>query len=256
MALITQKTGPQAPPLGSSPARLPENTRLYAIGDIHGCRDLLSRLHGLILDDAKDAPGARKVCVYIGDYIDRGPDSFGVIDMLIHEPLEGFERHHLKGNHEDLLISFLKESAGADMWLGNGGRHTLESYGIDMWGPDFLHDDFPSLRARLKAALPEDHLGFLDRLALYHREGDYLFVHAGIQPGRSLEEQSEFDMIWIRGEFLDCDEDPGFVVVHGHTVRSEPDQRPNRIGIDTGAYYSGRLTALVLEGESRRFLHT
>ena len=256
MGLINQKTGPKAPPLGPSPARLPENTRLYAIGDIHGCPDLLRRLHGLILKDAENAPGARKVCVYVGDYVDRGPNSFGVIDMLINEPLEGFERHYLKGNHEDFLLTFLKDGTGADMWLWNGGRQTLESYGIDLWGPDILYDDAPALRTQLRAALPEDHLGFLKGLALSHREGDYLFVHAGIRPGRALEEQTEFDMMWIRDEFLDSGEDPGFVVVHGHSVRTEPDQHPNRIGIDTGACHSGRLTALVLEGESRRFLQT
>ncbi len=247
MATIHQSTG--------SP-RAPENSRLYAIGDIHGRLDLLHRLHRQILDDAKDARDKRKVIIYVGDYVDRGPDSFGVIDSLINEPLEGFEHHFLKGNHEDLLISFLKAGTGADMWLGNGGRHTLESYGIDLWGPDFLHDDFPSLRAQLKTALPEDHLGFLDGLAPYHREGDYLFVHAGIQPGRALEEQSEFDMMWIREEFLNSDADHGFVVVHGHSSRAEPDQHANRIGIDTGAWRSNRLTALVLEADGRRFLQT
>ena len=236
--------------------RAPENSRVYAIGDIHGRVDLLRRLHRQILDDAKDAPDKRKVIVYVGDYVDRGPDSFGVIDMLTHEPLEGFERHLLRGNHEDMMTGFLETGTGGEMWLMNGGRDTMDSYGIDLW--DMLLDlcDLEKARQGLLHAVPESHLKFIKDLELHHREGDYLFVHAGILPGVRLEEQTERDLLWIRGEFLDSDADHGFVVVHGHSSRSEPEARANRIGIDTGAWHSNRLTALVLEDDSRRFLQT
>ena len=197
--------------------RAPENSRVYAIGDIHGRVDLLRRLHRQILDDAKDAPDKRKVIVYVGDYVDRGPDSFGVIDMLTHEPLEGFERYLLRGNHEDMMTGFLETGTGGEMWLMNGGRDTMDSYGIGLW--DMLLDlgDLEKARQGLLHAVPESHLKFIKDLELHHREGDYLFVHAGILPGVRLEEQTERDLLWIRGEFLDSDADHGFVVVHGHS---------------------------------------
>ncbi len=247
MATIHQSTG--------NP-RAPENSRLYAVGDIHGRLDLLHRLHRQILDDAKDAQGKRKVIIYVGDYVDRGPDSFGVIDWLINKPLEGFEHHFLRGNHEDMMTGFLETGSGGESWLMNGGRNTMDSYGIGLWDMILDFGDLENVRQGLKEALPESHLKFMQGLELHHREGDYLFVHAGIRPGRPLEEQSEHDLLWIRGEFLDSGTDHGFVVVHGHSSRAEPDAHANRIGIDTGAWRSGRLTALVLETASRRFLQT
>ncbi len=236
--------------------RVPEDCRVYAIGDIHGRADLLGRLHGQILDDAKTAPDLRKVVVYVGDYIDRGPDSFDVNDGLIEQPLEGFERHYLKGNHEDMMIAFLETGNYGETWIMNGGRNTLDSYGIGLW--DLLSDlrDLEKARDKLRQAIPESHWKFLTGLEMHHAEGDYLFVHAGLRPGVALRDQNEFDLMWIREDFLYSDADLGHLVVHGHTSYPEPEIRPNRIGIDTGAWRSNRLTALVLEADTRRFLRT
>lgn len=247
--------------------RTPENCRVYAVGDIHGRLDLLQRLHEKILEDAAQnppkLPGKRHVLVYVGDYVDRGPDSVGVIELLLNNPLAGFETHYLKGNHEDFMLHFLDNGADGNVWLMNGGIETLQSYGISLpWdlggnsqGPPPLGPgEMESLRLALKAAVPESHLDFLTRLERHHTEGDYLFVHAGIRPGVPLEKQSERDLIWIREGFLDYEGDFGVMVVHGHSARSKPDIRDNRIGIDTKSGYSGRLTALVLDGDNRRFL--
>ena len=237
---------------------MPENCRVYAIGDIHGRADLLGRLHKQILDDAKTAPDRRKVVVYVGDYIDRGPGSFDVIDGLIEQPLEGFEHHCLKGNHEDMLIEFLETGNHGETWIMNGGREALDSYsyGISLW--DLLSDlqDLEKVRQKLRQAIPESHWKFLTGLEMHHTEGDYLFVHAGIRPGVEIQDQEDFDLMWIREEFLDSEADLGHMVVHGHSTRPEPEIRSNRIGIDTGAWNTNQLTALVLEADSRRFLRT
>ena len=242
---------------------VPSGSRIYAIGDIHGRADLLSRLHGMILDDAApdspnatDTPDLRKVVVYVGDYVDRGPDSAGVIGMLIEEPLQGFESRHLKGNHEDMMIRFLESGDGGEMWMLNGGRDTLDSYGIGLSDISLFRGDMEALALAFRDSVPENHRAFLDGLQLHHREGDYLFAHAGVKPGVAIEDQSEKDLIWIRDEFTDSDADFGVIVVHGHSIRAEPEIKPNRIGIDTGAWRSTRLTALVLEGDTRRFLQT
>jgi len=238
-------------------ARAPEGTRVYAIGDIHGRADLLGRLHRKILADAADATAMRKVVVYIGDYVDRGPDSFGVVNMLIEDPLDGFERHHLKGNHEDFLLRFLDPGAHDDgTWMLNGARQTLESYGVEWSDMAYGADGSAAARQKFADFMPESHRSFFQGLELSHREGDYLFVHAGIRPGVPVEAQRPFDLMWIRDAFLDSDADHGCVVVHGHSIVPEPEMRPNRIGIDTGAFRSNRLTALVVDGAERRFLHT
>ncbi len=234
----------------------PSGSRVYAIGDIHGRSDLLRRLHAMILADTAEDPDLRKVVVYVGDYVDRGPDSAGIIAMLIEEPLQGFESYPLKGNHEDMMIRFLEYGDDGEMWMVNGGRDTLDSYGIGISDISLFRGDRQALAQAFGDAVPESHRAFLDGLRLYHREGDYLFVHAGVRPGVALEDQSENDLIWIRDEFTDSDTDFGAIVVHGHSIRAKPEIKPNRIGIDTGAWRSNRLTALVLEGETRRFLHT
>ena len=240
--------------------KAPSGSRVYAIGDIHGRSDLLRRLHAMILaDTAPDSPDSgelRKVVVYVGDYVDRGPAGAGVIDILINQPLEGFESHPLKGNHEDMMIRFLESGEGGDMWLFNGGRDTLQSYGIEFSDMSLYLSEPEALAPVFRDAVPPSHRAFLDGLAIHHREGDYLFVHAGMRPGVALEDQSEQDLIWIRDEFTGSDADFGAIVVHGHSIRAEPEIRPNRIGIDTGAWRSNRLTALVLEGDTRRFLQT
>ncbi len=256
MASRHQTAGRPAARAGDIAARTPNGTRVYAIGDIHGRADLLRRLHRNILDDAEDAGAARKVVVYIGDYVDRGPDSFGVVDMLIEEPLDGFERHHLKGNHEDFLLRFVEAGADGEVWMMNGARATLESYGVEWSDMAYGVDGLEAARRKFVDFMPESHLRFFHGLELWHSEGDYLFVHAGVRPGVPLAEQRPFDLMWIREAFLDSDADHGCVVVHGHTIEPAPEVRPNRIGIDTGAFRSGRLTALVVEGAERRFLAT
>lgn len=237
-------------------ARVPDGTRVYAIGDIHGRVDLLAELHKQIRRDLKDRPAARATVVYLGDYIDRGPDSAGVVDFLLDRPLEGCVAIHLKGNHEATLVQFLDDLGIGPNWLFNGGDATLNSYGvaISRWEADPValrraQDEF-------RAALPARHAGFYRGLALQHQAGDYLFVHAGIRPGVALDDQDSYDLMWIRQPFLEARDDHGVVVVHGHTITRRPELRPNRIGIDTGAYYSGRLTCLVLDGATRRFLTT
>lgn len=237
-----------------SDASVPPDTRVYAIGDIHGRLDLLSRLHRMILDDARAAKGGDRILVYLGDYVDRGPDSAGVIELLSQEPLPGFTAIHLKGNHEDFLLRFLDDTSSGTAWFANGGVETLRSYGVDM---EYVDRDTPArLLDKLSRRLPARHLDFLRALSLNHCIGDYLFVHAGIRPGLAMELQSATDMLWIRGEFLNSAVKHGKIVVHGHTITDLPEVRDNRIGIDTGAFFSNRLTCLVLDGTDRRFLHT
>jgi serine/threonine protein phosphatase 1 len=153
------------------------------------------------------------------------------------------------------MLRFLEDASAAPLWIANGGDATLYSYGVP-WRPAASEGDYDYVQAEFRRALPESHLRFLRRLALSHVEGDYLFVHAGIRPGREIELQDAADLMWIRGEFLDSDADHGKVVVHGHTISPEPVLRDNRIGIDTGAVATGRLTCLVLDGSSQRILQT
>ncbi len=242
-------------------AAVPPGTRVYAVGDCHGGLEALRRLRSRIVADSArtdDAgpPVRRRVVVYLGDYIDRGPDSRGVLELLIGEPLTGFESVHLRGNHESFMREFLAGEDVASVWLRNGGAETLHSYGLDVAalnGPWPLGDP-PALRAALTSAVPKAHRAFLDGLALSHTEGDYYFVHAGVRPDVPLEAQGENELLWIREPFLSSTADHGKVVVHGHSVAREPEVRINRIGIDTGACFGGKLTALVLEGDRHRFL--
>ena len=235
--------------------RVPAGSRVYAIGDIHGRANLLRQLHQLIHEDAYARQAPRNVVVYLGDYIDRGPHSPDVLDILIDEPLPGFEAVHLAGNHEDTLLRFLTDGSVVELWLEYGGIPTLHAYGVKPPAVDSSRD---VLRAQeeLREKLPPEHLRFMRGLSLSHTEGDWFFVHAGCKPGVPLEAQAPEHALWIRGEFLECEKDFGKIVVHGHTVTDEPVVRRNRIGIDTGAFASGRLTCLVLDGETWSFLQT
>jgi serine/threonine protein phosphatase 1 len=159
------------------------------------------------------------------------------------------------GNHEDFMLRLLEDPSIAPLWIVNGGDATLYSYGVDWRGP-YGAGDLEAISKGLRAALPDRHLKFLRSLALSHEEGDYLFVHAGIRPGRDLATQTPEDLMWIRDEFLRSDADHGKVVVHGHSISPEPELLDNRIGIDTGAFATGRLTCLVLDGATRRILQT
>jgi serine/threonine protein phosphatase 1 len=236
---------------------VPEGTAVYAIGDIHGRADLLAELHRRIVEDPERGDVNRRVIVYLGDYVDRGKDSAGVIDLVIAGVPDGFEAVHLLGNHERLMLDFWADTMHGPVWLSNGGDATLRSYGIELGegvlprGPKLVE-----LQTALRRALPARDLAFLEGLRLSHIEGDYFFVHAGVRPGTRLDGQREEDMIWIRNLFLDSTLDHGCVVVHGHTIVPEPVFRPNRIDIDTGAYASGRLTCLALEGTKRRIIAT
>lgn len=239
----------------AKPASMPPDTRVYAIGDVHGRADLLAELHGRIVEDAYDAPEARRVAVYLGDYIDRGPDSPGVIEQLLDAPLPDFEQVFLMGNHEEFLLHFLDDPTIGEAWVMNGGDATLASYGVET-GSGGMPDSFADASDRLRQNLPETHLAFLQELDVSHREGDYLFVHAGIRPGVPLAEQSEHDLLWIREPFLESGDEREFVVVHGHTPVKVGQVHDNRIAVDTGAVWSDRLTAVVLHEDEHSFLHT
>jgi serine/threonine protein phosphatase 1 len=233
----------------------PRDTRIYAIGDVHGRADLLGSLQELIAKDADRAPESRKVIVYLGDYVDRGPDSAGVIGRLIDGPLAGLDQVFLMGNHEEFFLQFLENPEVGTVWLKNGGDATLASYGVK-GAKGCSAKDLAILSKALQDKLPDEHLDFFKRLSISHREEDYLFVHAGIRPGVPLERQSEDDMLWIREPFLDSPEQHEVVVVHGHTPVEAAEVHTNRIAVDTGAVWSGCLTAAVLHGERQTFIHT
>ena len=226
-----------------SPGRLPRGRRVYAIGDIHGCLAELRRLHDAIADDLTLRPPGSALLLHLGDYIDFGPDSAGVVALLAAgPPLAGLLTINLAGDHERTARDALSgDAAAATDWLHMGGQAALESWDIRAGAP----------RGEWRAMIPAAHVAFLDSLAIDHREGDYLFVHAGILPGTPPEHQRTTDLRWIREPFLSHSGDHGCVVVHGHTITEEPQILPNRIGIDTGAFFSGRLTALALEGTER-----
>lgn len=240
-------------------ARVPDGVRVYCIGDIHGRADLLQALHRGILSDAQQGePGAvtRNIVVYVGDYIDRGMQSREVIDHILSDPLPGFEKVYLKGNHDDSLLQFLRDPEFGPMWFSYGGDATVLSYGVRMSPSKVGRDRFEDMRQQLEANLPPSHLEFLQSLQMVYDCGDYLFVHAGFKPGVAVQQQKPEDMMWIREEFLESRHDFGKVVVHGHSVTDAPEMKSNRIGIDTGAYASDTLTCLILEGEGRYFIST
>ena len=237
-------------------AKIPEGKRVYAVGDIHGRVDLLLEIHGMIEADADTAAGAGTV-VYLGDYIDRGLDSREVIDVLLDRPVPDVDAVHLRGNHEEMLLRFLEDPREAALWLDYGGAETLLSYGVaGAVGSMNTEEGVLAWRDGLARNIPERHLDFLRGLTDSFEMGDYFFVHAGIRPGIPIEEQNPDDLLWIRKEFLVSKVDHGRVIVHGHSIRKEPEIRRNRIGIDTGAYASGVLTCLVLDGGERRLLRT
>jgi serine/threonine protein phosphatase 1 len=226
--------------------RLPEGIRIYAVGDVHGRVDLVNDVLSQIDLDIALNPAPRPLVVFLGDYIDRGPASRAVLDRLADT---GFIREavFLKGNHERFAIEFLKDPSVLETWRQFGGLETLVSYGIH---PSIrpTHNESMELSRAFARALPDSHLRFLQTLKLSFSCGDFFFVHAGVRPGVPLLRQREEDLLWIRDEFLNCDEDFGKFVVHGHEPVREPDMRINRINIDTGAFATGRLCCLIIEG--------
>ncbi|MBI3444234.1 MAG: serine/threonine protein phosphatase [Magnetospirillum sp.] len=239
--------------------KVPDGTRVYAIGDIHGRLDLLESLFEDICDEIRQTPVSRPVVVFLGDLIDRGPDSRRVIERIMggpepKGPLASARYVCLRGNHEDTMLEFLADFSVGPRWFRNGGLDAIRSY-VGQVDSALAHD-YPALQRLFYRALPGSHLRFLSRNPAFHVEGDYLFVHAGIRPGIALEHQDSYDMMWMREPFLSSEEDHGKMVVHGHSIVPEPESRHNRIAIDTGAYRTGRLTCLVLDGAERRFLST
>lgn len=229
--------------------------RAYVIGDVHGRLDLLDQLLENIEQDWTQRPARKVLLVFLGDLIDRGPQSAQVLERLRTYEAPGVRKTFLLGNHEEVLLRIIGgESALVPSWLQFGGAQCLESYGGD---PRRLARSSQSeaLEA-IRSAIPADHLGFLESFVDTCRFGDYLFVHAGIRPNVPINEQLQSDLRWIREPFLLNDTNHGFVVVHGHTISEVVEERENRIGIDTGAYRTGVLTALAIEGPNRWYLDT
>jgi len=226
---------------------------VYAIGDVHGYPGVLRSLVDEIARDvSRTRPAERPLLIFIGDYVDRGPDSRAVIEAVIALQADPrFEVVALKGNHEDALLRVLDDRAFGPSWCANWGQATLRSYGVE---PPASEVDAEDARQALARAFPSAHRRFLEDLPVSLTVGDYLFVHAGVRPGVPLAEQAERDLIWIRYDFLESDEAFGKVVVHGHTPAEAPELRANRIGIDTGVYMTGVLTAVRLRGEEQRFI--
>ncbi|MCB4770224.1 serine/threonine protein phosphatase [Ancylobacter sp. Lp-2] len=228
--------------------RIPDGLRVYAFGDIHGRLDLLERLLETVERDAQGHEGVR--LVFLGDYVDRGPDSRAVIERVLRLQQER-GAICLTGNHEAMMRAALDGSGPLDRWLGNGGVAALASYGVaaeDVGGK--------ALRRAAREAIPPEHAAFLAGLGFSAEFGDYFFCHAGVRPGVALERQTAHDLIWIRRVFLDSTADFGKRVVHGHTPVEEVDIRANRINVDTGAWKTGRLSCVVLEGAEVRVLQS
>lgn len=224
-----------------APGYLPRGRRVYAIGDVHGFPDKLRRLHEAIAADLAARPTVTAVVVHLGDYIDQGPDSAGVVALLADGPtVPGTRIVNLMGDHERMLVDALNgDRAAATDWLWAGGREALASWG--------LNPDLP--REKWEASLPASHVAFLRGLALWHREGDYVFVHAGIRPGVPLDTQASDDLVTMRQPFLWSEDDFGFVVVHGHSSTPSVTIGKNRIALDTGAGLGEKLTCAVLEDD-------
>ena len=216
---------------------------VYAIGDVHGCLAELRGLERRIIDDAASIEG-EKWLVYLGDFVDRGPDSAGVLDHLTARPPAGFRRVCLAGNHEIMMQAFLDNPDSQPEWLQFGGQQTLASYGIDVAG--FLATPSRRRRAILDSHVPEDHVAFLAGLPLTLSLPGVVFVHAGLRPDVPVDQQVEHDLLWIREEFFRAPSVPDRLVVHGHTPASEAVILPGRICVDTGAFATGRLTAIRL----------
>ena len=247
--MLNRSSRQQSEPAGAA------GYRAYVIGDIHGRLDLLQDLLAKIHAELQHHPAAKTLLVFVGDLIDRGPSSAQVVERLRTYQRDGVQTVFLLGNHEEVLLRILEgEAALIDKWRWFGGAECLQSYGVD---PDALtRATADEALAIVRNAIPRQHVVFLESFADSCRFGDYLFVHAGIRPGIGIEQQSQSDLRWIREPFLLDESDHGCVVVHGHTICRQVEQRPNRIGIDTGAYRSGVLSCLAIEGKDRWLLDT
>jgi serine/threonine protein phosphatase 1 len=243
----------KSPTPAASERWVPDGIRVYCVGDVHGRHDLLRQMAERVEADIEAPSFDHAVTVFLGDYVDRGLGSIHVVEQLARgewpTPLIA-----LAGNHEDLLITFLEDERVLEAWRSLGGLETLHSYGVDV-GPAMAKRDFGAVQTAFAARFPQAHRQFLERLKVSTAIGDYFFCHAGVRPGVPLDRQTRNDLLTIRDTFLSSDVEYGKLVVHGHTPSVVPEIRPNRIGIDTAAYATGRLTCLVLEKDQRRFLH-
>ncbi|MGY3499903.1 metallophosphoesterase family protein [Bradyrhizobium sp. USDA 4471] len=235
-------------PRSKSKPKLPEGLRIYAISDVHGCADLLQQMFKVIDRDLTTIGSRRALHIFLGDYIDRGPDSKRTIELLIERGLK-HESVFLRGNHEAFLLDVLQDPARLNEWRQFGGLQTLTSYGLrPSLNPHPAEQE--ELIQRLAQAIPPHHMKFFHGLRPRFVCGDFFFVHAGVKPGVALGSQQEQDLLWIREEFLESKQNFGKYIVHGHTPVQQPDIRPNRVNIDTGAYATGNLTLLTIQHDS------
>ena len=250
--IFRSRSAPRA--RGEDEAALPDGMRIYAIGDIHGRCDLFERLLGEVRADLDARPCAKPIIALLGDYIDRGPESFGVVDAIARGAAPA-PTIALRGNHEATLLNFLDDADVLDEWRHYGGLETLVSYGVDVRNA-MRGRDFELVQEKLLRALPEAHREFYMSTKLAWSAGPYFFCHAGVKPGVALAKQSEHDLMWIREEFHAFPGPFEKVIVHGHTPVTQPEDLPHRINVDTGAYATDILTCVVLEGRERRFIST
>ena len=249
LAMLGQKPPP--------PATFPDGRVRFAIGDIHGRADLLeimlARLEARAEADWR--PGGAPMVIFLGDYVDRGRESARVLDLLIDARPAGFERRYLKGNHEQSMLAFMDDAVANRAWLMHGGNETLMAYGVQPPSPLHGQDaEWIAAAEALRERMPPAHLEFLAGLERYIVMGDHVFVHAGIDPGKPLAEQTDLDLFWIRARFLNSRRRLSHRVVHGHTPTARPYADHRRVGVDTGAYASGVLTAARFEGTEVEFL--
>lgn len=229
--------------------------RAYAVGDVHGRLDLLDQLLAKIHDDLRHRPARKVLLIFVGDLIDRGPNSAQVVERLRTYSHPDVRTVFILGNHEEVLLRILAGDAELiTKWCWFGGTECLNSYGVDT--AKLATISVEDALGVIRAAIPKKHVEFIESFDDSCRFSDYLFVHAGIRPGVEIDQQRQSDLRWIREAFLFDETDHGFIVVHGHTIRPEVEVRENRIGIDTGAYQSGVLTALAIDGSESWFLDT
>lgn len=258
----------KAPVAVTRQSQAPDGQCIYAIGDVHGRCDLLEQLIDQIDEDSQSLPeGTKRVLVFLGDYIDRGLQSKGVIEFLLSDRMQRFERVFLMGNHEEALLRFLNDVNFGKQWVRYGGAETLYSYGLQppqnsraaMQSHEAMETykrAWDTVWTEFRNRLPDKHLKFYQNLQHYYITGDYLFVHAGLRPGEALENQTVRDMLWIREEFLEAPDQFPQVIVHGHTPTDDIFRDNRRIGLDTGAFISGKLSAVRLFKDEVSFLST
>lgn len=233
-----------------------EKVRAYAIGDIHGRADLLEKLLGKIKADARKNNQAEPHVIFLGDYLDRGMESKKAVDLLLGFDLKGGTKVYLKGNHEAMMLDFLADPSTGPRWFENGGLATLLSYGVQPQGNFSSKNNLEKIRDQFLTSIPKAHKNFYENLVMNYELGNYFFVHAGVNPDRPLDKQTWEDMLWIRDEFLESEKPLEKTVVHGHSVVLDPVVSENYISVDTGAFFTGKLTCAVLEGEDVRFIST